>query len=141
MKRPSLINATSLVAPLLLAACSQGGSGDGNPTTLRGLNTWATTYGGRGTDRAHDIRQTADDGYIVAGETESFGPGEKDCWVMKQDADGNVVWSRAYGDGNLLLTGTGRLGVPWPAAGVLDSRQIAVAAAPGGGCLAAGGLF
>ncbi len=48
-------------------------------------------------DGANSIQQTSDGGYIVAGATESFGAGEKDAWVIKLDAKGNVQWRKTYG--------------------------------------------
>jgi hypothetical protein len=53
-------------------------------------------------DRAHDIRQTSDGGYIVAGAAGNLWGGSTtidggDCWVLKLDPVGNVEWSRTYG--------------------------------------------
>ena len=63
---------------------------------------WSKTYGGSGYDTARSVEQTKDGGYIVAGETESFGtPDENgnrcDFWVMKLDASGNQQWAKTYG--------------------------------------------
>ena len=66
--------------------------GDGNVT-------WQKTYGGTNVDWIYSIRQTADGGYIVAGETESFGAGDYDGWILKLDRDGNVTWQKTYGAG------------------------------------------
>jgi len=51
---------------------------------------WQRTYGGPGEDEAHAIAPTSDGGYVVAGETESFGAGKRDAWVLKLDGQGNV---------------------------------------------------
>ncbi len=58
--------------------------------------TWQRTYGGAGKDAAASIQQTSDGGYIVAGETMSFGADDSDIWVLKLDASGNVTWQRTY---------------------------------------------
>lgn len=58
---------------------------------------WQKTYGDSPTDRANSIQQTSDGGYIVAGETWSYGSGESDCWVLKLDTNGNVTWQKTYG--------------------------------------------
>ena len=51
---------------------------------------WASTYGGAGKDYLEAIQQTSDGGYIVAGFTYSFGPGDADAWVLKLDSAGTV---------------------------------------------------
>ena len=66
---------------------------DGN-----GAITWQKTYGGEGYDYATSIQQTADGGYIVAGDTSSFGAGGLDAWVMKLDSTGAITWQKTYGD-------------------------------------------
>jgi len=65
-----------------------------------GVIEWQKTYGGLDDDVAHSIQQTTPDGgYIVAGETESFGAGFADFWVLKLDSNGDVVWQKTYGGG------------------------------------------
>jgi predicted secreted protein len=58
---------------------------------------WQKLYGGSSDDQANSIQETSDGGFIVAGETQSFGAGSSDYWVLKLDADGNVIWQKAYG--------------------------------------------
>lgn len=62
-----------------------------------GNQTWANAYGGTGQDIAQSIQQTSDGGYIVAGNTSSFGVGG-DFWVLKLDSAGNQTWANTYGD-------------------------------------------
>ena len=47
-----------------------------------GIPVWQKTYGGSGNDYAYSIQQTADGGYIVAGNTASFGAGGSDAWIL-----------------------------------------------------------
>jgi len=53
--------------------------------------------------RASSIQQTADGGYIVAGITHSNdgdvtgNHGEWDGWIIKLDAEGNVLWKKCIG--------------------------------------------
>jgi hypothetical protein len=58
---------------------------------------WQKTYGGYGSDHAYSIQQTSDGGYVAAGESESFGAGSSDAWVLKLDGSGNVQWQKTYG--------------------------------------------
>jgi hypothetical protein len=62
-----------------------------------GDTLWTRTYGGTEADQAFCVDQTADDGYIVAGQTYSFGAGEADFYLVKANSLGNMVWSRTYG--------------------------------------------
>jgi len=62
-----------------------------------GAIIWQRTYGGSYRDIARSIQQTGDGGYIVAGDTESFGAGLSDIWVLKLDSNGATVWQRTYG--------------------------------------------
>lgn len=69
-----------------------------------GTIDWQKSYGGSETDTATSVQQTGDGGYIVAGQTESFGAGERmDLWILKVDAFGNVgpgypgTWQKTYG--------------------------------------------
>jgi stress response protein SCP2 len=59
--------------------------------------TWQKTYGGTGSEFPWFTQQTQDLGYIVAAETNSFGAGQYDGWLLKLDANGNVTWQKTYG--------------------------------------------
>ena len=63
---------------------------------------WEKAYGGTGSfNVARSVQQTSDGGFIVAGQTNSFGPaGCCNAWVFRLDSDGNIVWENAYGDGS-----------------------------------------
>jgi len=58
---------------------------------------WQKTYGGSDAEHANSIRQTADGGYIVVGNTYSFGAGSDDIWVLKLYSTGNIEWQKTYG--------------------------------------------
>lgn len=58
---------------------------------------WSRTYGGNWRDEGHSVRQTTDGGYIVADQTDSFGDGNGEVYLMKTDAEGNLVWGKTFG--------------------------------------------
>jgi predicted secreted protein len=58
---------------------------------------WNKTYGAGGDDQAHGVTETVDGGYVLVGETQSFGAGGQDFYLIKTDAAGNMQWNRAYG--------------------------------------------
>jgi len=66
-------------------------------TDANGNLQWAKTYGGTDLDWAYSVQQTSDGGYIVAGTTGSFGAGWGDIFLIKTDANGNIIWAKTYG--------------------------------------------
>jgi hypothetical protein len=58
---------------------------------------WSKTIGGSDWDEAYSIIQSSDGGYVVAGETRSFGAGNGDIYVVKLDSSGNVIWTKTIG--------------------------------------------
>ncbi|MBN2537858.1 hypothetical protein JXB37_06240, partial [candidate division WOR-3 bacterium] len=63
----------------------------------RGDTLWTMAWGGADHDRARWITQTEDGGYIVAGETWSYGAGSYDVWLIKTDRTGGISWTQTYG--------------------------------------------
>ena len=59
---------------------------------------WAKVYGGAQTEYAYAVAGTAG-GFVIAGQTASFGAGLADALVFKIDSTGNVLWSKTYGGG------------------------------------------
>jgi predicted secreted protein len=58
---------------------------------------WAQTFGGIDPDVARSLIQTSDGGYLIGGDTESLGAGNKDFWLVKVDSAGNHEWNQTYG--------------------------------------------
>jgi hypothetical protein len=68
------------------------GSFADSPVTL-----WSETYGGPDDDDIASIQQTPDGGYIMVGASASFGPGSCGVYILRTDAHGDTLWTRAYG--------------------------------------------
>jgi hypothetical protein len=85
------------------------GAGEGDifliKTDANGNIIWAKTYGGPDDDSAYSVQQTSDGGYIVAGWTNSFGAGEREIFLIKTDAKGNIQWAKTYGETDTIDRG------------------------------------
>jgi predicted secreted protein len=55
------------------------------------------TYGETGSEYAYHVVQTVDGGYALLGQTNSFGAGSNDFWLVKTDANGVMEWNMTYG--------------------------------------------
>ncbi len=91
-------------------------------TSDDGTVEWSKTIGGgTGLDQNLSVIQTADGGYLAAGETSSFGSGAKDMMTIRLFGDGSFSWMRVTGgidnesgtsivvngDNSILFTGIG----------------------------------
>jgi hypothetical protein len=65
-------------------------------TNPSGDTIWTRTYGGTGWEEGYSVQQTSDTGYIIAGETDSYGNGVQ-VYLVKANASGDTLWTRAYG--------------------------------------------
>ena len=67
---------------------------------------WETNLGGSSTDSPRSIQQTNDNGYIIAGSSNSSdgdvggNNGQWDCWIVKLDNTGNLIWETNLGGSN-----------------------------------------
>jgi len=62
-----------------------------------GLLQWSRTVGGSRLDETSSIIQTTDGGYVIAGETNSFGVIGSDVYIVKLDTSGILQWSKTIG--------------------------------------------
>jgi uncharacterized repeat protein (TIGR01451 family) len=64
---------------------------------------WKKAFGGSGSEGAHAIKQTSDNGFIIAGYTSSNdgdvsgNNGGRDFWLLKLDSNGSISWQTAAG--------------------------------------------
>jgi hypothetical protein len=94
----------------------ESSSSDGDVTTNNGdrdfwivkVNStgnliWQKSFGGSDWESAQSVQQTQDGGFIVAGESLSSdgdvtgNHGDMDCWVLKLDTAGNLIWQQSLG--------------------------------------------
>ena len=57
----------------------------------------AAAIGGGGYESASSVVQTADGGYVMAGQTDSYGAGLADAYVVKLNASGGLQWTKTIG--------------------------------------------
>ncbi len=84
-----------------------------------GNQLWYKHFGGNDVDRGLSVEETSDGGFIIAGNTSSFGSGLYDVYLIKTDGNGNLQWSKTFGgsgrdygtsikqtpDGNYIIAG------------------------------------
>jgi hypothetical protein len=66
-------------------------------TNSYGDTLWTKTYGGSEDDKGYSVQQTTDGGYIIVGNSESFGGGDANIYLIKTDANGDTMWTKTYG--------------------------------------------
>ena len=88
-------------------------------TDPEGTEQWNRTFGGDSIDSLYSFQQTIDGGYILCGDTRSFGTGSSDFWLVKTDNNGIELWNRTFG-------------------GVDNDRAYSVLQTPDGGFILAG---
>ena len=69
-------------------------------TDSMGIPRNESTYGGINVDIGKCVRQTADNGYIFVGYTNSFGAGGYDVYLVKTDSSLQTQWTKTYGGTN-----------------------------------------
>src|SRR5680860_146778 len=62
-----------------------------------GTLSWNKTWGGTGNDYCTSIIYTSDGGYAVTGQTNSYGAGGYDMFLVKYDSAGTLTWSKTWG--------------------------------------------
>lgn len=60
-----------------------------------GDSLWSKYYGGDGYECCYGVKQTADGGFVLAGESRSFA-GDPDWWLVKTNSSGDTTWTRRF---------------------------------------------
>lgn len=66
-------------------------------TDQYGQHMWDTTFGGADWDIAHSLIELPNKDLVIVGETQSFGNGNKDAYIVSLDSAGNFLWEKTYG--------------------------------------------
>ncbi len=64
-----------------------------------GNKLWEKVYGGNSNEEGKDLVKT-EQGYTIAANTESFGRGKWDVWLLSVDVKGNKLWENTLGGGD-----------------------------------------
>jgi hypothetical protein len=81
--------------------------------------TFHKVYSSQVEQSCKDVMATSDGGYLLVGETRTVYAGDSDVYIVKTDAQGNILWTKQYGgthpdypnnivattDGNFLVVG------------------------------------
>lgn len=102
------IGLAAIILAMLMGGLVSGAVGDGwgrsewgrcQSNSAFGDSLWSATFGGSVGDHCYSVIQTADGGFALAGITQSFIYGSLgyNIWLVRLNANGDSLWSRAYG--------------------------------------------
>jgi len=62
-------------------------------TDTYGNVQWRKRYGGADGDYAWHILQVSDGGYVIVGQTDSYGAINSDAWLVKTEVESGLTWT------------------------------------------------
>lgn len=102
--RASAMEITSDGGSIVTGATSSYGAGGADFLVQKidssGTITWARTIGSSGNDNPFAVDQTADGGYVVAGNTTGFSLTTAGVYIVKFSSTGTVVWTKIISTSN-----------------------------------------
>lgn len=89
---------------IILGATESFGEGGWDVYLIRinslGDTLWTKTYGGPNYEEGYAIQQTSDGGFVISGNTDSYGVGNLDFYLIKTNSNGDTLWTKTYGGSN-----------------------------------------
>lgn len=58
---------------------------------------WEKYYGGSNMEIGNSVKQCPDGGYVMFGQTFSYGAGGGDAYMVKTNASGDLLWTKTFG--------------------------------------------
>ncbi|MFW9917256.1 MAG: hypothetical protein ACFFGZ_16750 [Candidatus Thorarchaeota archaeon] len=86
-----------MLTPISVAAVPSGAGKASITTTTAFQMEWNRTFGGIEGDSASSLIRTTDGGFVLAGETDSYGTGNFDFWLVKTNSSGYAEWNSTFG--------------------------------------------
>jgi len=65
-------------------------------TDMYGDTIWTKVFGGAYAEEAYFVKETFDNGFILAAKSNSFGGVDGKAWIIKTDAAGDTLWTRVF---------------------------------------------
>lgn len=98
---PTAIQQTADKGYIVVGYTRTPGAGDDDIWILKlgetGNREWSRSLSGTSNERPSAIRTTPDGGFIISGNTETYGAGLLDMWIVKTAPNGVVEWQKSYG--------------------------------------------
>ncbi|MBU0507228.1 T9SS type A sorting domain-containing protein [bacterium] len=89
---------------ILVGRCDSWGAGEADywllKTSASGDSLWSRFFGGASGDYPSGVESCSDAGFLLYGNTNSFGVGAQDIWLIRTDANGDSLWTRTFGGSN-----------------------------------------
>lgn len=97
----AIIESSDYSGYVITGTTNAGGAGGYDLFAIKlnysGVSAWHRVVGGSGTDAGWDLVQKADGGYLIAGETSSYGAGGSDGYLVELSSSGSLISTKVIG--------------------------------------------